>query len=92
MSAYVALHVVERSTKRRPTGVPGINYFRSAGNRRDGTVQEFLSVFTRTPEGRRRNTRVCISTRGKSDAWRRALAIRAAYERQIASHPTPHTK
>ena len=70
--------------KRVKTGVPGISYFRTASGRRDGTVQEYYGVFTKAvrSDGRvvRRCDRICISTMGKEVAWRKALAIRAAYE------------
>lgn len=75
----------EKGYKRQRTGVPGISYFTTAANRRDGTVQRFLSVFTRTADGRRRNTRICISTRGLEAAWRQAVAIRAAYEQRLTT-------
>lgn len=73
----------EKSGKATPTGVPGISFFTSASNRRDGTVQRFLSVFTKTPAGRRKCTRICLDTRGRQAAWRQALALRAAYETRI---------
>jgi hypothetical protein len=76
---------IERATKRQPTGVPGISFFRSAANRRDGTVQSFFSVFTITAAGRRRTTRLCLDTMGRAAAWARALALRAAYERSLTA-------
>ena len=75
----------EKSCKRRPTGVPGISQFSTASNRRDGTVQRFLSVFTRSADGRRKNTRICLETHGVAAAWQRALSIRAAYERSLTT-------
>lgn len=75
-----SLHTSERSTKRQRTGVPGISYFTSSSNRRDGTAQRFLSVFTRKPDGGRKPVRFCITTLGASEAWRRAVECRAEYE------------
>lgn len=74
----------EKSTKRQPTGVPGISFFRTASNRRDGTVQSFFSVFT-IAAGRRRTTRICLDTMGRPAAWAKALRLRADYENQNQS-------
>lgn len=73
----------ERVSKTRPTGIPGIAFFETASNRRDGTVQAFLSTYTRTPDGRRKCSRFCISTLGYSEALRRAVAARGTYERTL---------
>jgi hypothetical protein len=78
------LETRERATKRQRTGVPGISFFTTAANRRDGTVQSFFSVFT-IAAGRRRNTRICLDTKGRAAAWAKALAIRAAYESQLST-------
>ncbi len=76
----------EKVSKRRPTGVPGISYFESASNRRDGTVQRFFSAYTRTPEGRRKCCRFCLDTLGEAEAMRRAIEARGAYEKKVRNH------
>ena len=78
----------ERVSKTRPTGISGISYFTSACNRRDGSVQRFYSVFTKTAEGRRRCTRFCIDTLGESEALRRAVEVRASYMERVRGKKT----
>lgn len=88
MSTFKWANRMEKANKRTKTGVPGISTFSSASNRRDGTVQQFLSVFTKTPDGRRRTNRICIATLGLQAAWRKALAIRAEYEKRMTGGAT----
>jgi len=73
----------EKISKRRPTGVPGISYFESSANRRDGTVQRFFSAYTRTPDGRRKTSRFCLDTLGEAEAMRRAIEARGTYEQKV---------
>lgn len=79
------LESTEKISKRHPTGIPGISFFTSASNRRDGTVQEFLSVYHRTANGRRKCSRFCVTTLGYSEALRRAVEARGQYERKVRS-------
>lgn len=74
----------ERITKAAPTGVPGISFFRTAAHRKDGTVQAFFAVHIKT-HGRHTSRKFCISTQGKETAWRKAVALRAVYEREVAA-------
>jgi hypothetical protein len=81
----------ERISKRQCTGVPGVSYFRSSSNRRDKTIQEFYSVYSRTTDGRRRCQRFCISTLGAAEAMRRAVEARGTYEHSIRRRTVPAT-
>jgi len=75
----------ERISKTKPTGLPGISYFTTASNRRDGTVQRFYSVYHRTADGRRKCSRFCLDTLGDAEALRRAIEARGSYENKVAS-------
>lgn len=72
----------EKASKRLRTGIPGISFFETDANRRDGTVQQFFSVHYRV-NGKRRNDKFCIGTLGRETAWRRALQARAAHEQRV---------
>jgi hypothetical protein len=81
----------EKSNKRISTGVPGISFSRTASNRRDGTVQSFFCALVKYADGRPRRHRFCLDTLGRTEAWRRAVAARAAYElTATAKHPPTH--
>lgn len=74
--------LLQRHSRNR-TACVGISLVTTASNRRDGTAQRFFSVHCRGADGRARNRKFCIETLGREEAWRRAVACRAAHERGV---------
>jgi hypothetical protein len=76
---------LSRTNRRNTTGCVGISVKTCT---RTGRLRRYFVVCA----GRNRRPGFCIETLGRETAWRKAMAARAAYERDVALSKTTNPK